>query len=339
MTDGTYVGPHAVTPIPDDVVSSQEQALSLWPAIDNHIGGLEADINRVFLVGAGGSYLAMVPAQWVLDKHSNIPAVTFNSDEFYYRKPASVGPNSLVVALSGTGNTPETIRAAEWAAAEGAAVVGVTLKAEGPLAQSLETSFVAETGQGTQILLQLVALAVLKRENVDIGPMHEALHALPTALLASLNALEPRAAEIAREMKDVPVTNVLASGPLFGAASTFTMCYLQEMQWKHAATINADEFFQGPFEVIDEDTKTIVFLGEDETRPMGERVQRFLSTYGGETFYVDSTDIPLPGVDQRQRPYVLPLVFHAWMARLAAHYAAARGFTLEGRRYMWKVEY
>jgi fructoselysine 6-phosphate deglycase len=339
MTDGTYVGPHAVAPMPGNVVSSQEQALSLWPAIDDHIGGLDRDINRVYLVGAGGSFLAMVPAQWVLDKHSHIPAVTLNSDEFYYRAPASVGPNSLVVALSGTGNTPETIRAAEWAAAQGAAVVGVTLNAEGPLARSLETSFVAETGQGTQIVLQLVVLAILKRENLDIAPMLEALHALPTALLAALNALEPRAEEIAREMKDVPVTNVLASGPLFGAASTFTMCYLQEMQWKHAATINADEFFQGPFEVIDKDTRTIVFLGEDETRPMGERVQRFLATYAGETFYVDSTDIPLPGVDQRQRPYVLPLVFHAWMARLAAHYAAVRGYTLEGRRYMWKVEY
>ena len=58
----------------------------------------------------------------------------------------------------------------------------------------------------------------------------------------------------------------------------------------HAATINADEFFQGPFEVIDQATRSIVFLGEDDTRPMGERVRRFLDRYGGETFYVDGRD-------------------------------------------------
>ncbi len=339
MTDGTYVGPHPVTPIPGNVVSSQEQALTLWPAIDEHIGGIPGDLRRVFLVGAGGSYLAMVPAQWILDKHAQVPVVSLNSDEFYHRAPASVGPGALVVVLSGTGNTPETIRAGEWADAQGATVIGVTLAAEGPLAQSLETSFVAETGQGTQLVLQLVALAVLNREGFDIAPMLAALRALPSAMLAALETLEPRAEEIAVAMKDVPVTHVMASGPLFGAASTFTMCYLQEMQWKHAATINADEFFQGPFEVIDPDTKTIVFLGEDDSRPMGERVRRFLGTYSGETFYVDSRDIPLPGIPESERAYVMPLVVHAWVARLAAHYAAVRGYTLEGRRYMWKVDY
>ncbi len=339
MTDGTYVGPHPVAVIPDNVVSSQEQALSLWPAIDRHIASIQPDITRVFLVGAGGSYLAMVPAQWVLDKYAEVPTVSLNSDEFYYRAPASVGPGTLVVVLSGTGNTPETIRAGEWAASRGATVVGVTLAAEGPLAQNLETSFVAETGQGTQLVLQLVALAILKREGFDVEPKLAALRVLPTAMLAALEQLEPRAEEIALAMKDVPVTHVMASGPLFGAASTFTMCYLQEMQWKHATTINADEFFQGPFEVIDPDTKTIVFLGEDDSRPMGERVRRFLGTYSGETFYVDSRDILLPGVADSERPYVMPLVFHAWVARLAAHYAAVRGYTLEGRRYMWKVDY
>jgi len=82
-----------------------------------------------------------------------------------------------------------------------------------------------------------------------------------------------------------------------------------------------------------------VFLGEDETRPMGERVRRFLNTYGGETYYVDSADLELPGIPADQRGYVAPLVYAALVARLAAHYAAVRGYALEGRRYMWKVDY
>jgi fructoselysine-6-P-deglycase FrlB-like protein len=339
VTDGTYIGPRPVAPFPDDVVSAQEHALELRPAIDRHLLGLGRTLNRIFLVGAGGSLLGLVPAQYLLDKHAATPTVSMNSDEFYYRAPASVGPSTLVILLSGTGKTKETIRAAEWAIGRGATVAAVTLKEDGGLARSVPTAFVARTGHGSQIVLQLIALALLRREGFDTAPLHRALAALPSALMAALEGYEPRTQAIAAAMKDVPVTHVFASGPLFGAASTFTMCYLQEMQWMHAATINADEFFQGPFEVIDKQTRSIVFLGEDDTRPMGERVRRFLDAYGGETFSVDGKDFALPGVAQDRRAYLLPLVFHGLAARLAAHYSAVRGYALEGRRYMWKFDY
>jgi fructoselysine 6-phosphate deglycase len=339
VTDGTFIGPKPVAPFPEDVESAQEQALGLRVAIDKFILGIDRPIARVFLVGAGGSMLGLVPAQYILDKYAQTPAASMNSHEFFYRAPVSVGKNALVILLSGTGKTMETVRAATWARERGAVVAAVSLKSEGQLAQSVETAFIARTGHGSQIVLQLIAAALLSREGFDTQAMYAALSALPGALLAALTGYEPKAQEIAAAMKDVPVTHVIASGPLFGAASTFTMCYLQEMQWMHATTINADEFFQGPFEVIDKDTKSIVFLGEDDTRPMGERVRRFLEQYGGQTFYVDGREFALPGIEPKQRSYVLPLVFHGLAARLAAHYSALRGYSLEGRRYMWKVDY
>ena len=72
---------------------------------------------------------------------------------------------------------------------------------------------------------------------------------------------------------------------------------------------------------------------------MGERVLRFLDSYGGTTFTIDGRDFPLPGVAPEMRGYVLPLVFSGLTARLAAHTSALRGYALEGRRYMWKVDY
>jgi fructoselysine 6-phosphate deglycase len=339
MTDGTFLGPRAAEPFPDDVVSSQEQALGLWNAVDDYISGLGTALTRVFLVGAGGSLFAMAPAQYLMDRFATVPTVSMNPDEFFYRAPASVGSGSLVIALSGTGNTEETIRAASWAMERGASVAVVTLKADGPLAQSQQNVFVAESGHGSQIVLQLVALAILKREGVDISARLSALRKLPPALLGALENFEERAAEIARSMKGVPMTYVIASGSLEGAADTFTSCYLQEMQWKHAATVNADEFFQGPFEVFDKETKCVVYVPEDETRPMAERVQRFLDEYSGETHYIDSRDFDLPGVEDEQRSYVMPLVFHGLGARLAAHWSAVTGYALDGRRYMWQFDY
>ena len=154
----------------------------------------------------------------------------------------------------------------------------VTLKAEGDLAMAVRTAFISKSIHATQVVLQLVALALLERDGVDISAMHEALRAVPQALLTALDAYESRTAEITLAMKDEPVTYVMASGPLFGAANIYTMCYLQEMQWKHAAGFNSGEFFQGAFEVVTEDQAVLLFLGEDATRPMGERAKTFLDT-------------------------------------------------------------
>ena len=57
------------------------------------------------------------------------------------------------------------------------------------------------------------------------------------------------------------------------------MCFLQEMQWKHAAAFNTGEFFQGAFEMVDDDTAVLLWLGDDASRPMGERGKAFLDQY------------------------------------------------------------
>jgi fructoselysine-6-P-deglycase FrlB-like protein len=338
MTDGTFIGVQPVKEIPGNQRSSQEHALTLWPEIESFVAGIP-NLNRVYLVGAGGSLSGLNAAQYLLDRRSKIPVTSMNSDEFYYRKSPGVGSGALVIALSAAGTTAETVRAASWAQERGAAVAAVTLNAEGDLAQAVNTAFVAQTGDGNQLLLQLVALATLKREGQDVADELAALTALPAATEKAVQAFEPFAAKIAENMKNVPVTYLIASGSLQGMGTTFTSCFLQEMQWMHAATINANEFFQGPFEVFDKETKSILYLSEDETRPMGERAERFLQKYSGETFVIDSRDLELPGIPENQRPLIAPLVFYTIAFRLAAHYAAVRGYSLEGRRYMWRLAY
>jgi fructoselysine 6-phosphate deglycase len=338
MTDGTFTGIQPVKEIPGNIRESQEHALTLWPDIRSYIVGLP-ELNRVYLVGAGGSLSGLHAAQYFLDRRATTPVASVNSDEFYYRASPGVGPGALVISFSAAGTTPETVKAASWAQERGAAVVAVTLNAEGTLAQSINTAFVGKNGDGNQILLQLLALAILEREGRSVAAELSALAALPAASETAVSAFEPYAAKIAENMKDVPVTYLIASGSLQGMGSTFTSCFLQEMQWMHAATLNANEFFQGPFEVFDKNTKSILYLGEDETRPMAERVDRFLEEYSGETFRVDSRELELPGIPQDLRAFVAPLVFYTIAFRLAAHYAALRGYSLEGRRYMWQFAY
>jgi fructoselysine 6-phosphate deglycase len=117
------------------------------------------------------------------------------------------------------------------------------------------------------------------------------------------------------------------------------MCFLQEMQWKHAAAFNTGEFFQGAFEMVDDDTAVLLWLGEDASRPMAERGRTFLETYCKKAQYVDVRDLELPGIPAGLRADVSPIVVAALANRLAQHYEAVRGHDLEQRRYMFKVEY
>ena len=57
------------------------------------------------------------------------------------------------------------------------------------------------------------------------------------------------------------------------------MCYLQEMQTLNATAISAGEFLHGPLEVITEDVPVILLKGDDATRPMADRAERFLRQY------------------------------------------------------------
>src|SRR5215217_6545289 len=126
MTDGTFIGIQPVKEIPGNIRESQEHALTLWPEIRSYVLGL-SELNRVYLVGAGGSLSGLHAAHYFLDRRATTPVASVNSDEFYYRASPGVGPGALVISLSAAGMTPETARAASWASERGAAVLAVTL--------------------------------------------------------------------------------------------------------------------------------------------------------------------------------------------------------------------
>ena len=173
----------------------------------------------------------------------------------------------------------------------------------------------------------------------DADAVDQALAALPAAVRHAVEQAEPQLADIAEAFKDEPITYVLGSGPSYGWAYGLAMCFLQEMQWKHAAAFNSGEFFQGAFEMVDDDTAVLLWIGDDASRPMGERAKRFLDQYCKKAQYVDVRDLELPGIPESVRGDVSPIVVGALANRLAQHYESVRGHDLETRRYMFKVEY
>jgi fructoselysine-6-P-deglycase FrlB-like protein len=247
-----------------------------------------------------------------------------------------MGEGSLVVLASYTGTTKETVAAAKTAKAAGATVISAA-KAGSPLAEASDIGF-----SGKSDLFELVVafeLLAATGADLDRAEVDVALKALPEAVRHAIEQAEPQLAKIADAFKDEPITYVLGSGPSYGWAYGLAMCFLQEMQWKHAAAFNTGEFFQGAFEMVDDDTAVLLWLGEDASRPMAERGKRFLDTYCKKAQYVDVKDLELPGIPAALRQDVSPIVVGALANRLAQHYEAVRGHDLETRRYMFKVDY
>jgi fructoselysine 6-phosphate deglycase len=309
---------------------------------------VQSGLKNVFLTGSGGGLLTHTPAQYILERGTGrFPAFAFSANELIYRDPAALGAGSLVLIASNTGTTPEVVEVARFARANGATVVAYTKHPDSALAQAADVAFTygGEWGIGDpKQFAEAITVLALLRESGDLDVVAyeahmRALEALPDALLDAVRQSEDLNHDIAEALADEPIIYVLGSGPNVGVAYCLAMCYLQEMQWKHAAHFDAAEFLHGAMEVVTDEVPVILYLGEEATRPIDERAKRFLEQYAKKAWYVDARDLALPGIEPAMRPFVSTYALFALQSRLAEHFEAVRGHDLKTRRYMFKVDY
>jgi glucosamine--fructose-6-phosphate aminotransferase (isomerizing) len=124
------------------------------------------DIDKVFVVACGTSYHAAMMAKYAIERWTRLPAEIDIASEFRYRDPI-LDERSLVIAISQSGETIDTLAAARYAKAQGATLIGVSNVVESALAR--ESDAVLYTRAGPEIgvaatktfTTQLVALQLL----------------------------------------------------------------------------------------------------------------------------------------------------------------------------------
>lgn len=335
-------------PVPVDLHETLARAVAHGDALRSLAhDAVDRGLDDVFLVGCGGSLCATYAAHYTLETRApTLGVFQMTSAEFTARRPARLGPRSLVLLGSHSGSTAETLAALELARERGAGtIIGVSSDDESPLARGVDAAFCYGSENVVwppkQIIQQFLAYGLLEAIGVsaDYDGARAALHASPGAIVDTVERYEPVLHGIAERLHDEVVTYVLAAGPNYGAAYGLAMCYLQEMQWMHAAAFNAGEFFHGALEIVTDEVPVLVLLGEDSTRPLAERALAFVQRYSSKAVAVDTTEFPLPGVPQQHRQVVTPIVLITLIARLAAHYADVRDHAMTLRRYMTKVAY
>jgi fructoselysine-6-P-deglycase FrlB-like protein len=305
----------------------------------------EKGINKVFLVGCGGSLAVMYPCQHILDTRSTIPAYAYNSSEFLNMNHKKFDEKSLVIVSSYTGSTKETVAVAKMAKEAGAPVISFMGKLGTPLANEADYAFAndAEVGVTDSKLIMLYQVIFRVMKNLgqcdEYDAIMEAMKTLPENIVNVREKFEPIAEKFAIENKDTDYYMVLSAGLTWFTAYSHAMCILEEMQWIKARSIHAGEFFHGAFEIMTDETHVLLYRGEDESRPLGQRAQDFCEKYTSNLFMIDTKDYELPGVPEEYRGLMSPFVIDACQERMNKHLEDKRNHSLAIRRYMGVVPY
>jgi fructoselysine-6-phosphate deglycase len=306
----------------------------------------EKGFKNIFLIGSGGAVATFYPFEYMINSTSTIPAYAEIAAELVLQNNKQLSEESLVILSSLSGTTEETVAAAKYCKQLGATTIGLTGEYNQPLADTVdyplvnfaENDFASDSNQ--LVLYQLIFK--LMNKNGDFPRYEEfaaQLEVLPEKLIEAKEQFEPQAENFAVTYKDEPYHMVVGSGTTWGRAYSYAMCVLEEMQWIKTKSIHAAEFFHGTLEIVEEDTSMLLLKGQDETRPLMERVERFAEKYTKKLTVIDTADYELAGISEEFRKYLSPIVTSTLLQRLSVHLEDKRNHNLEIRRYYRTVAY
>jgi glucosamine--fructose-6-phosphate aminotransferase (isomerizing) len=234
-----------------------------------------AGLRRVVLVACGTSYHAALVGRFLIERLAGISAEVDLGSEYRYRDSV-LGPETLVVALSQSGETADTLGAVKAARDKGAPIVGITNVVGSALAR--ESTGLLYTHAGPEIgvassktftatltACYLLALWLGRRRGaipVEDGRKHiQGLLELPRLLERVLES-EPAIAELARDLAGYKNFLFLGRGIHYPIALEGAL-KLKELSYLHAEGYPAGEMKHGPIALIDDGMPVVALAPRD----------------------------------------------------------------------------
>jgi glucosamine--fructose-6-phosphate aminotransferase (isomerizing) len=234
-----------------------------------------AGLQRVVIVACGTSYHAAIVGRFMVERLAGLPAEVDLGSEYRYRD-AVIGPETLVVALSQSGETADTLGAVKAARAKGAPIIGITNVVGSALAREATGVLYTHAGPeigvassktftSTLVACYLLALWLGRRRGalpVEDAKKHlSGLLELPRLMEQTLE-LEPRLAELARELARFKNFLFLGRGIQYPIALEGAL-KLKELSYMHAEGYPAGEMKHGPIALIDETMPVVALAPRD----------------------------------------------------------------------------
>lgn len=323
-------------------------AIALRPQIEAAVDKIcEEGYSNLYFIGCGGTYAHSLPMKfWIDTASSKINAVSVIAAEFMAAPPTSFSKDSVCVFSTRSGNTKEIVAAAKFCKEAGARTVVYVSNDNTPVCEFADYklfSFAEDDCLCEAIYTYMITLIARFMKNAGEFPKYDQFMAeyeqIVPFLLKGKEQYEDRCEAMAKALKDETYHMVVGSGMLWGEAYDYAMCILEEMQWLKTKSIHAAEFFHGTIELLEEDTSMILFYGEDETRPLMDRVLNFSQKVSKVINIFDTKEVELPFTDPMFRKIVSPMVMYAITERLSCWIEKERDHKLTIRRYYRQMEY
>ena len=317
------------------------------------------DVDKIVVIACGTAYHAGLIAKYAIEHWTRVPVEVEVASEFRYRDPI-LSRQTLVIAISQSGETMDTLMAVRHAREQGARVLaicnvnGSTIPRESDAVvytyAGPEVAVASTKAFLTQIVaVQLVALYLAQVRGTKWGDevsRHVAeLAAMPAAVDQVLDTVEPMR-ELARSLVDAKAVLFLGRHVGYPVALEGAL-KLKELAYMHAEGFAAGELKHGPIALIEEGLPVVVIVPPrgsrrvlhdkivsniQEIRARGARTI-VIAEEGDETVrpYAD-TLISIPAVPTLLQPIVATVPLQVFACELAS----AKGFDVDQPRNLAK---
>ena len=240
------------------------------------LGGLEnyiekfTNADRIIIVACGTSWHAGLVAEYIFEDLARIPVEVEYASEFRYRNPI-ITEKDVVIAISQSGETADTLAAIKLAKEKGAFVYGICNVVGSTISRETHSGTYTHAGPEigvastkaftTQItVLTMIALKLAKIKgsisNANYMLLLQELEMIPDKVQEALET-DPKIKEIASIFKDVSNFLYLGRGYNFPVALEGAL-KLKEISYIHAEGYPAAEMKHGPIALIDEHMPVVV---------------------------------------------------------------------------------
>jgi glucosamine--fructose-6-phosphate aminotransferase (isomerizing) len=313
------------------------------------------DVDKVFVVACGTAFHSGLVAKYAIEHWTRLPVEIDIASEFRYRDPV-LGPDTLTLAVSQSGETIDTLQAARHADRQGSRVLAVTNTVGSSLAREADAVLYTHAGPeigvaatktfATQMVaLHLAALYLAQVRGAmfpeEVAEVVHHMHQLPDQVAATL-ALDAQICAIAEEIHTA--RDVLFIGRHTGyPAALEGALKLKEISYVHAVGYPGGELKHGPIALVEEGVPVVAVATEchvypkmlsniQEVRARGARVIAVASEGDREIERYAEDVLFVPRVPE----LLAPVVVTPPLQLLAYHVAKLRGCDVDQPRNLAK---
>ncbi|NTW24690.1 MAG: glutamine--fructose-6-phosphate transaminase (isomerizing) [Lentimicrobium sp.] len=225
---------------------------------------------RIIIVACGTSWHAGLVGEYLIEELARIPVEVEYASEFRYRNPV-IYEDDVVIAISQSGETADTLAAIELAKSKGATIIGICNVVGSSIARATHAGSYTHAGPEIGVastkaftaqvtLLTLMALMIADRKGtISKSRYHQIINeldAIPAKVEKTL-LVDDKIVEIARIFKDSRNALYLGRGYNFPVAMEGAL-KLKEISYIHAEGYPAAEMKHGPIALIDADMPVVV---------------------------------------------------------------------------------